>query len=913
MKRVSRYSLVFLSCALLTCESGSPTPPEETGQSVTVQVATSGDDIDADGYTVRLGNRSATVAATGTATFEDVSAGTYEVRLEGVASNCLVQGEIAQNVTVTSSSGAQTSFAVTCTVDFGDGVQTVACLGLAPAVSSAMPLDHVAMGQVPAGFSPPLAARVLSPDGTSLGYTFLEVDEQGNAEMVTPLHPSGALEGGQVLIRVTDGNSACEPFEFTIEPMPASPGELAGIANGLQDVLTGQAAILGTTTAHLIATPIDQLEEPFIPLAIMQYVLDHPDNDESLRRIADGTAPVDYPLDLIEALLSRTGFLDALENQIPAAAPVGADWALGVVPSAGNCIPPVVADDTEFLSDCMNTAAEMQAFFSGFAENVQAGMSEAAGLVAAGQLTEGAINLIIRGLWLGIQAELESFALLPRIIDAVAVEADPADFEEDNPGTGMWTAQATARSLGWDVALDFVHNILNAAGSFDALEQAGAGDTDVASELQSLLTGPVGDFLFKDGVPLEDANIPSRGFGPVPITGEQWSEPDYNGTSVEKVDHNTYKPVEAGVTTLLVFPAYVHQGNYQFGGGAPLGPGTVVGTAPITVKEIEIKIDPAETSVEPGEEVTFKITVENSLFPHEITAGSVATLQGTLGELTFTGENTADLPYTAPNNPDADQPDRIKVTHIATTGARASGQPERAGRATVNFGSIRISPRPFCVDTSDEVQFTAVVPGQEDQTVTWTATEGTIDEETGEYIAPPDRPAGGYVTVTATSNANPELVDQVTFAIGCTCNYGVTVAGNTVLAQPGDRLVFNTSGGRLYNVSITRPGASIRLLPPNAVDMGLWPNAPGNWLMHVQGDIGLTDENDILYATSDEFLATLNLTELIPFQSVKGSISDAFVGVVSSENPRLETLDWWFAITYPPGGFECIVGEDAGG
>lgn len=81
-----------------------------------VTTATSGSDLDPDGYTVTVD--STTIQAIGTndtVRFGGLAEGSYTVRLSGVAINCTVGGSNPRTVTVVAGSLTSTSFDVTCT------------------------------------------------------------------------------------------------------------------------------------------------------------------------------------------------------------------------------------------------------------------------------------------------------------------------------------------------------------------------------------------------------------------------------------------------------------------------------------------------------------------------------------------------------------------------------------------------------------------------------------------------------------------------------------------------------------------------------------------------------------------------------------------------------------------------------
>ena len=787
-----------------------------------------------------------------------------------------------------------------------DGLETVACQGLSLAATSGVPMDRIAAGVVPGTLDPPLAARVLEAGGSSVGYAWFEINEEDELEFVTPLHPSGELEGGDVVVRVTDGAVACAPIAFTVEALPASPGELEAVVDGLQEVLRLQAAILETTPEELMATPLENIGEALLPMAIVQFVLDHPDNDESLRRIVEGTAPGSVALDLPDALLARTGFRTELEGRLPA--PSRAPSAPLATVGVDDCTPDAVGSDTQRLSDCMNAEADLDAFLESFADEAGVGLAAAIALMATLPEADGALQAALGTIaWVAVQQQLRTSATLPCCLTGDIPDVVPARFDEDDESTGTWSVQLGAHSRGWDAAVSNL-DVLLALGTLDALRKVGVDNIDVIRGVRDLLEGEVSEWV-------PDLEIPRQDFGPVPVDDEEWSDVAYEPTlgppSVEKVTHTTYRPIGVGRTRVEVSTP-PEGGERKFGRTQQL-----TMSADIDVDSIIIRIEPQDTVLEPGDNATFRVTIENSRFPQKWSAGVD---QGSLQLPASTGEKTFDLPYEAPSSPDFDRPAVLDVLHTAETGARANG-PERRKEANIRFGKVEISPDdPLCQPLSGGRTFTAEVSGPADKSVTWTADEGTIDQS-GLYTAPSVRPASGMATVRATSNAYPEIFDEVTFPVGCTCTFRLSVEGQTIVAEPGDRLSFlarredptnEQEPRRLVSVSVVRASESWEafLLPPDT-EVSSRPDAPGSWLMRVQGDMTLA-EPDVIWSGD----ADLNLTKFAPPSlsgaAVEGSIDGASVDIASTGDPRTVFFDWYFSIELGPGEFQCIVPEPGG-
>ena len=92
------------------------TTPAPTVGIVQVTTATTGSDLDPDGYVVALdGNPGLPIAANTSRTLPDVPAGTHAVTLSGVATNCQVQGENPRAVSVPGGGSVTVDFAITCT------------------------------------------------------------------------------------------------------------------------------------------------------------------------------------------------------------------------------------------------------------------------------------------------------------------------------------------------------------------------------------------------------------------------------------------------------------------------------------------------------------------------------------------------------------------------------------------------------------------------------------------------------------------------------------------------------------------------------------------------------------------------------------------------------------------------------
>jgi hypothetical protein len=89
-------------------------PPPNAG-TLRVKTATTGADLDADGYDLAVdGGKTQPIGVNGTATLANIAGGNHSVTLSGVASNCSVTDGGSKSVTVSVGASVNVSFAVTC-------------------------------------------------------------------------------------------------------------------------------------------------------------------------------------------------------------------------------------------------------------------------------------------------------------------------------------------------------------------------------------------------------------------------------------------------------------------------------------------------------------------------------------------------------------------------------------------------------------------------------------------------------------------------------------------------------------------------------------------------------------------------------------------------------------------------------
>ena len=114
---VAFASLVVLSaCSNEGNGGGIITPPPPPVGSLELTIITTGEDIDADGYTASLDcGCFEKVEVNEIATMTDVEVGSHMVLLTGIAANCELSGPNPQWVSITAGETVQTTFSIACT------------------------------------------------------------------------------------------------------------------------------------------------------------------------------------------------------------------------------------------------------------------------------------------------------------------------------------------------------------------------------------------------------------------------------------------------------------------------------------------------------------------------------------------------------------------------------------------------------------------------------------------------------------------------------------------------------------------------------------------------------------------------------------------------------------------------------
>ncbi len=208
MKFRLSFALVALAFVAAGCGDDDPSPPT-TGQ-IGVTTVTTGDDIDADGYTLTVdGVDEAAIGVNAVVIIPDLTAGTYSIGLGGVAANCVDQNN-PRDVVVTAGLTEDTQFDLACAAP---NQPPVADAGVDQTVVDA---DDSGSEDVTLDGSASTDA-----DGTIASWSWAE----DGTEIATGEMPTAAFAVGvhTVVLTVTDdgGATGTDEVMITVEAVPA--------------------------------------------------------------------------------------------------------------------------------------------------------------------------------------------------------------------------------------------------------------------------------------------------------------------------------------------------------------------------------------------------------------------------------------------------------------------------------------------------------------------------------------------------------------------------------------------------------------------------------------------------------------------------------------------------------------------
>lgn len=169
-----------------------PAPPATATGTIEASVATSGTNVDPNGYLITLnGTDTQSVGADGTVTFRDVPAGEAELEIDETEFNCRVIGDNPRILSLIANGTAAATFQIHCVAPLRGRLVFQRNVGTSRDIYSASQLagpDSVLLDQqllIRDGMEP-----VVSPDGTKIAFTtFRDLNSEIYVASADGLHP----------------------------------------------------------------------------------------------------------------------------------------------------------------------------------------------------------------------------------------------------------------------------------------------------------------------------------------------------------------------------------------------------------------------------------------------------------------------------------------------------------------------------------------------------------------------------------------------------------------------------------------------------------------------------------------------------------------------------------------------------
>ncbi len=650
----------------------------------------------------------------------------------------------------------------------------VVCTSFGLSATSGLPLERVSVQGVPASFGSPVAAVMLDDEGEPYDFGYVVEGAGGALELSVPIHPVDPVGGGSVRLVFTDGTSACPAVDFVIGALPEADGEFAAVVRLLQDAVAEQLEIAESTPEELHATPIEDVPPSLWSLALRQTLLDHPANDASLLSFSE-RGPDDEALDLANRLLARTQLRANLESAALARSTEPVLPIARFSDSDLTCSSDFQAiDPAKNLSDCMELAVRLQQSATGLSREVARDIVQVFSELGGGrnQLPwANEISVLFSAVFWIIYSEREAEgSVYPSRLTSIEVAVDEEVIREDDPSLFSVSAQVTAASLGYNMQEEILAGISEAKrlvdtfGSFDF----STGDPVIdgaANQLSATFASRI------QNIDIESLQIPADSFGPVTLRDSLWLDARVvAGDAVTIVGGVQYVGQKQGAATISI--------RTQDGA---FGDDQLADQVDVEVDDIRVSIFPEEALAGDEPELNFEVQVHDAVFPDELEVDR-SELQGTADDPVRVADGVYVVTYYPPADPDPDNPDLLIVEHSGMTGAREAragyDPPRRLAQALIRFGGIEITTSPpDCVEQGGPLQFAAELgDGIDPSRLRWRASAGTMNEETGAFIAPTEAQT---VEIVAYLVDAPQVRDSVSIIVGCVCSGSLTVDGST--------------------------------------------------------------------------------------------------------------------------------------
>lgn len=296
---------------------------------------------------------------------------------------------------------------------------------------------------------------------------YIEYHENGEGQVLLPVHPANYMEGGEavLVVKSDDGQARCPALPLHIEALPPAAGTIEAMILDIEAALEEIAIAYGKDPETLRSQSVYDLDSHLWHIAAGLQMASGPNNPDNLRSILDGNAPFldqqspdEEILEVVDAIFKATGIADnittisnALKNNTVAFKPAGPAAKGDLVTLAD--VPQIRTP--EELDAMMDTRQYIASMNEGLASEIREITGLALGSVA---VTTGAVGAAPLAAACGISALAVSLMqlvidlgdnTLPSQLQALNLNASPTTYNEDNSDIGEWEAALEAVSNGY--------------------------------------------------------------------------------------------------------------------------------------------------------------------------------------------------------------------------------------------------------------------------------------------------------------------------------------------------------------------------------------------------------------------------------------------------------------------------------
>jgi hypothetical protein len=420
---------------------------------------------------------------------------------------------------------------------------SIECRSVALGSDSAGPGELVAIEGLPPALAPTAAYASIDPSGTGDTLPVLEAD--GQPVLMAPFHPNG-VAGGELELTVWVGSTHCGQVRLQVSPIAATDGAFAAYVDSLQEYMGLLRRLYDVSREQLLTGSSEPLPPYLLPLAFAQRLTDGPQVENSLRALADGTAPMThdpaYDLDLLNAAVVQLGLAEQVAQEIEAMQErLGENGAMGVARGAMP-LPQAVSGSittAALLDKAMRDQAMCEGRFEGAIGKLTHDLvaSTRAVLGGAARFIPGPSRYVTSAAIFATQAPGYACEyLLPSRFTVMTAEGSILWFPDEwagGPGAVTQTSVvAVSKELDLEAQVEELTAGMEAGAPRDQLRQL---TQDLCAQFEAC--GPDGSLG-----PIE--------YGPIDVTGTQWTEaePVNEVISVgELSDVYIYQPQTIGV------------------------------------------------------------------------------------------------------------------------------------------------------------------------------------------------------------------------------------------------------------------------------------------------------------------------------------------------------------------------------